>query len=101
VYDGGVALTVGTCGTYAPFENEGRMFYVNIYVASAVNQLYRFDVQNRVMAPFAPTDFVQAGTAAAGKRMAAYAALDGNDTYDVLLLQSHLSTVAQEMVVLV
>jgi hypothetical protein len=101
VYDGGVALTVGTCGTYAPFENEGRMFYMNIYAASLVNQIYRFDVQNRVMAPFTPTDFLQAGTAAAGKRMAAYAALDGADTYDVVLMQSHLSTISQELVVLV
>ncbi len=101
VYDGGVALTVGTCGAHAPFENEGRMFYMNIYVASVVNQIYRFDVQNRVLSPFTPTDFLQAGTAAVGKRMAAYAAIDGNDTYDVVLLQSHLSTVAQEMVVLV
>lgn len=101
VYDGAVALTVGTCGAYAPFENEGRMFYMNIYVASAVNQLYRFDVQNRVLSPFTPTDFLQSGAAAAGKRMAAYAALDGNDTYDVVLLQSHLSPVAQEMIILV
>ncbi len=101
VYDGAVALTVGTCGTYAPFENEGRFFYTNLYAASAVNQMHRFDVQNRVLAPFTPTDFLQAGTAAAGKRMAAYAAIDGSDTYDVVLLQSHLSTVAQEMVVLV
>jgi hypothetical protein len=100
-YDGAVALTVGTCGTYAPFENEGRMFYMNIYAASAVNQVYRFDVQNRALNPFTPTDWIQAGAAAAGKRMAAYAALDGNDTYDVVLLQSHLSTIAQEMVVLV
>jgi hypothetical protein len=101
VYDGSVALTVGTCGTYAPFENEGRMYYLNIYAASAVNQIFRFDVQNRVMAPFVPTDFLQAGTAAAGKRMAAYAAIDGTDTYDVVLLNSHLSTVCQELVVLV
>lgn len=101
VYDGAVALTVGTSGCYAPFENEGRMFYMNIYVASAVNQIYRFDVQNRVMAPFTPTDFLQSGTATLGQRMAAYAAIDGTDTYDVILLQSHLSTVAQEMVVLV
>jgi hypothetical protein len=101
VYDGAVALTVGTCGTPAPFENEGRMFYMNIYAASAVNQMYRFDVQNRVLSPFTPTDFLQAGTAAAGKRMAAYAAIDGTDVYDVILLQSHLSTVAQEMIVLV
>ena len=100
-YDGALTLTTGTCGTYAPFENEGRMFYMNVYVASAVNQIYRFDVQNRVLAPFTPTDFLQSGTAAAGKRMTAYAAIDGNDTYDVLLLQSHLSTIAQEMVVLV
>jgi len=101
VYDGAVALTVGSCGGYAPFENEGRMFYVNIYAASAVNQMYRFDVQNRVLSPFTPTDFLQSGTATASKRMCAYAALDGADIYDVVLLQSHLSTVAQEMVVLV
>ncbi len=100
-YDGAVALTVGTCGCLAPFENEGRMFYMNIYTASVVNQLYRFDVQNRVLSPFTPTDFLQAGTAALGQRMASYCAIDGTDTYDVILLQSHLSTVAQEMVVLV
>jgi hypothetical protein len=100
-YDGSVALTVGTTGAYAPFENEGRHFYMNIYAANAVSQMYRFDVQNRVLSPFAPTDFLQTGTATLGGRMAAYAALDGNDTYDVVLLQSHLSTVAQEMVVLV
>ena len=100
-YDGAVALTVGSSGAYAPFENEGRMFYMNIYTASAINQMYRFDVQNRVLSPFTPTDFVQSGAAALGQRMAAYAAIDGTDTYDVVLLQSHLSTVAQEMVVLV
>ena len=101
VYDGSVALTVGSCGAYSPFENEGRMHYLNIYVASAVNQIYRFDVQNRVLSPFTPTDFLQAGTAALGKRMCCYAAIDGTDIYDVVLLQSHLSTVSQEMVVLV
>ena len=101
VYDGAVALTTGTCGAYSPFDNEGRMFYANIYAASAINQIYRFDVQNRVMSPFTPTDWIQAGTAALGRRMAAYAALDGTDTYDVLLLISHLSTISQEMVVLV
>ena len=100
-YDGAVALTTGTCGTYAPFENEGRMFYINIYVASAINQMYRFDVKNRVLSPFTPTDFLQSGTAVVAKRMAAYAAIDGTDNYDVVLLQSHLSTVSQEMVVLV
>lgn len=100
-YDGGVALTVGTSGTYSPFENEGRMFYMNIYVASAANQIYRFDVKNRVLSPFTATDNIQAGTATLGQRMAAYAALDGTDTYDVVLLMSHLSTTSQELVVLV
>jgi hypothetical protein len=100
-YDGALTLTVGTCGGYAPFDNEGRMFYVNVYAASAYNQMHRFDVQNRVLSPFTPTDFIQSGTATAGKRIACYAALDGTDVYDVVLLQSHLSTVAQEMVVLV
>ena len=103
VYDGspGALPAAGSSGAYAPFENEGRMFYLNLYVASAINQMYRFDVQNRVLSPFAPTDFLQTGTAAVGNRMAAYAALDGTDTYDVVFLQSHLSTVAQELVVLV
>jgi hypothetical protein len=102
-YDGspGAFPATGSCGGYAPFENEGRMFYMNLYVASAVNQIFRFDVQNRVMSPFTPTDFLQAGAAAVGKRIAAYAALDGTDTYDVVLLNSHLSTICQELVVLV
>lgn len=102
VYDGNTTtMGVGTCGGYSPFENEGRMFYINAYVASAPNQFFRFDVQNRVLSPFTNTDFIQAGTAASGKRVACYAALDGTDTYDVVLMQSHLSTIAQELVVLV
>jgi hypothetical protein len=101
VYDGAVALTTGTTGCYAPFENEGRMFYMNIYTASAINQIYRFDVQNRVMSPYTPTDFLQSGTAVVGGRMAAYAAIDGTDKYDVVLLTSHLSSVSQELIVLV
>jgi hypothetical protein len=101
-YDGNtVTIGVGSCGGYAPFENEGRMFYINAYVASAANQFFRFDVQNRVLSPYTSTDFIQSGTAALGKRIAAYAALDGTDTYDVVLLQSHLSTISQELVVLV
>ena len=77
------------------------MFYLNLYVASAINQIYRFDVQNRVLSPYVSTDFLQAGAASLGNRMCCYAALDGTDTYDVVFLQSHLSTVAQELVVLV
>lgn len=102
-YDGspGTFPTTGSCGAYAPFDNEGRMFYMNMYVASATNQIYRFDVQNRVLVPFTPTDTIQAGTAALGKRMAAYCAIDGSDTYDVLLLQNHLSTLNQELIALV
>lgn len=102
--DGAVTLTTGTSGAYSPFDNEGRMFYMNIYAASAVNQIYRFDVQNRVLSPFAPTDFLQYGTAAGGNRMAAYCAtdtFDSNRLYDCILLQSHLSTIAQELIPLV
>lgn len=100
-YDGGVALTPGTGGAYSPFGNEGRMLYMNIYTASAVNQIFRFDVKNRVLSPYTPTDWIQAGTAAVGNRIAAYAAIDGTDLYDVVLLQSHLSTIAQELIPLV
>ena len=42
------------------------MFYMNIYAVSGVNQIYRFDVKNRVLSPYTPTDMIQAGTAAAG-----------------------------------
>lgn len=102
-YDGspGALPSTGSCGCYSPFGNEGRMFYMNLYVASGINQIYRFDVQNRVLSPFVPTDFVQTGTAAIGNRMACYAALDGTDKYDVVLLQSHLSTISQELIPLV
>jgi hypothetical protein len=102
VYDGANnSLGVGTCGSYSPYGQEGRFTYLNIYVASQVNQIFRFDAQNRVMVSHTPTDFLQAGTAAIGGRMAAFAAIDGNDKYDVVLLKSHLSTVSQELVVLV
>lgn len=100
-YDGSTTLTVGTTGCYSPFGQEGRMFYMNVYTASAISQIWRFDVQNRVLSPYVPTDFLQTGTAALGQRMAAYAAIDGSDTYDVVLLQGHLSTVSQELIALV
>jgi hypothetical protein len=101
-YDGAQnALGAGTTGAYAPYGNEGRFSYLNIYVASAVNQLFRFDSKNRVLSPHTPTDFLQSGTATAGGRMAAYAAIDGTDKYDVVLLQAHLSTVSQELISLV
>jgi hypothetical protein len=101
VYDGTQTITTGTSGSYAPTTNEGRMFYMNIYTASAINQIFRFDVENRVLSPYTPTDFIQTGTAALGNRMASYVAIDGTDEYDVILLQSHLSTISQELIPLV
>jgi hypothetical protein len=102
VYDGGNnAVGAGSSGCYSPYGQEGRMFYMNIYVASQINQIYRFDVKNRVFSPYVSTDWIQAGAAAAGGRMAAYAAMDGADKYDVVLLESHLSTISQELIVLV
>jgi hypothetical protein len=100
-YDGVATVNTGSSGAYAPYGNEGRMFYMNLYVASAINQIFRFDVKNRVMTPYTPTDFIQVGTAALGNRMASYVALDGSDSYDVVLLQSHLSAISQELIPLV
>lgn len=103
VYDGspGALPATASGGCYSPFDNEGRMFYMNLYATSQISQIYRFDVQNRVLSAFTPTDFLQSGTAALGNRVACYVALDNTDTYDTVFLQSHLSTIAQEMVVLV
>jgi hypothetical protein len=102
VYDGSV-VTIGTGsnGAYAPYGQEGRFSYINGYANSVINQIYRFDAKHRVMSPFTATDFLQSGTAVVGGRMAAYAAIDGTDKYDVVLLQSHLSSVSQEMIALV
>jgi hypothetical protein len=102
VYDGNViTIGTGTSVAYAPFNGEGRFTYINAYVASAINQIFRFDAKNRVLSPYTPTDDIQTGTAAVGNRMAAYAAIDGTDLYDVVLLKSHLSTKMQELIVLV
>ena len=102
VYDGANnSFGAGTTGCYSPYGQEGRMAYINVYVASQISQIYRFDVKHRVFSPYTPTDFIQAGTAALGGRMAAYAAIDGTDKYDVVLLQSHLSTISQELFAMV
>ena len=102
VYDGspGALPTTGSSGCYSPFDNEGRMFYMNLYVATQISQIYRFDVQNRVLMTYTPTDFLLSGTAAVGNRMACYVALDGTDSYDTVFLQAHLSAIAQELLVL-
>ena len=99
VYDGAVVMTTGNCGSYSPIENEGRFFYLNNYVASALNQMFRFDVENRVMSPYTPTDWIQSGTATTGNRLATFAAFDGTSKYDILFLTSHLSSITQELVV--
>lgn len=102
VYDGGLnTFGTGTTGHYSPFGNEGRYTYINVYVASQISQIYRFDAKNRVFTPYTPTDFIQSGTATIGGRMAAYCAIDGSDIYDVVLLKSHLSTISQELIPLV
>lgn len=99
VYDGAVNLTTGSCGKYAPFDNEGKFGYLDSYTASAINQIYRFDVKNRVLSSFTPTDWIQSGTAAAGDRVGTYCAIDGTDKYTVIYLLSHTSTISQELVV--
>jgi hypothetical protein len=101
VYDGsGMATpTTGTTGKYAPFDNDGKFGYMNIYVASAINQMYRFDVKNRVLTAFTPTDWIQTGTAAAGDRLGAICVIDGSDKYTLLVLVAHLTTITQECVV--
>ena len=101
-YDGGLDnIATGSTAAHSPFGNEGRYTYMNIYVASQVSQIYRFDAANRVLSPHVATDFIQSGSAVVGQRMAAYAAIDGSDLYDVVLLQSHLSQLTQELIPLV
>jgi len=99
-YDKGAKThTTGACGKYAPCDNEGRFAYINSYTASQINQIFRFDVKNRVMQIFTPTDFIQSGTAAAGDRIATCTIIDGDDRYTAVLLLAHLSTVSQEIIV--
>lgn len=101
VYDGSGSATpnTGSCGKYAPFDQEGRFGYMNIYVASLLNQIYRYDVKNRILTAETPTDWIQAGTAAAGDRLATYCAIDGTDKYAVVLLIAHLAQIDQELVI--
>jgi len=100
VYDGTLpSFNVGTTGKYAPVDNEGKFGYINVYVASAVNQLFRYDCKNRVLSPITPTDWIQSGTAATGDRLACMTAVDGSQRHTVLLLIAHLSTITQELVV--
>lgn len=100
MYDGigSIAPTTGSSGKYAPFDNEGRFGYINVYTASAVNQIYRYDVKNRVLSAYTPTDWIQTGTAASGDRVATLAVFDGTDKYTNLFLLAHLSSVTMEII---
>lgn len=100
VYDGKTpSLTTASCGKYAPCDNEGRFGYLNIYTNGVINQLYRFDVQNRVLQAFTPTDWIQAGTAAVGDRLATCCIIDGTAKYTLVFLLAHISTISQEIIV--
>lgn len=103
-YDGApvtLSFTTGTTGAPSPFANGGRYTYVNLYTASTLSMIFRFDALNRVFSPSVATDFIQAGTAAVGSRMAAYAVIDGTDKYDCVLLQAMASTICQELIPLI
>jgi hypothetical protein len=93
-YDGsgGCTFGAGASGCYAPFDAEGRMAFINAYVASQISQMWRYDVKNRVLSPFTPTEWIQAGTGAAGERMACYCAIDGTVKFTMAHLVTHLST---------
>jgi hypothetical protein len=104
IYDGNVLLpTTGSCGEYSPADMEGKFGYLNIYTASAINQIFRFDVKNRSIAAFTPTSYLQAGTAAVGKRIAILTTIDDDDTpatkYADVVLVGHLAAYCQEMIV--
>lgn len=100
-YDGsGSALpNTGTCGSNGPVQNEGRFFYLNVFVNNAINQIYRFDLQNRVLSPYTPTEYLQTGTAVVGNRFACYVTIDGSDKYNMLFILNHLQTITEELVV--
>jgi hypothetical protein len=101
-YDGALVLAPSPGSTFccAPFDQEGRFNYINIYSSSNA-QTFRFDAKNRVLSAYTQTGFIQSGSATAGGRIAAYCAIDGTDKYSVVLLQSHLSTICQELIPLV
>lgn len=99
VYDGVYSnITTGACGKYAPVDNEGRFGYLNIFNGT-VNQMYRFDVENRVLQSFPTPDQYPSGTAAAGDRIGTYALIDGTSKYTMVLLMNHLAAINHEIIV--
>ena len=101
VYDGAVVFNTASCGKYAPFDNEGKFGYLNIYTASAINQIFRYDVKNRVLSPYTPTDWIQTAAAVAGDRVAAYVSCNGTEKYSVVFLLGCAITNTFELIVLV
>jgi len=104
VYDGNVLLpNTGSCGDNSPCDMEGKFAYMNIYTASAINQMFRFDLKNRCLSAFTPTSYVQAGTAAVGGRISCLVAIDDDDTPDTkyaeVVLIGHLAAYCQEIIV--
>ena len=97
--DGASSIAVGTCGAYAPASDEGRFAYINIYTASGISQIFRYDVKNRVLATETPTEFLQTGAATAGGRMTTYVAVDGTDKYTWVFLLTHLNTLPMELLI--
>ena len=101
VYDGTInTFNTGSTGCYAPFDQNGVYAYIQLYLASSSHTYYRYDLKNRTFTSITPPDFIQTGTAAVGGRMAAVAVIDGSDKYSLLLMQSHLLTIMQELLVL-
>lgn len=99
-YEGaGTLLTTGTCSQYAPATQNGRFAYLNIYTASAINQMFRFDILTRSLQAFTPTDWIQAGVAAAGNRVGTLTVIDGANKYTLVFLLSHLAAISQEIIV--
>lgn len=96
---GFTVTNTGSCGVYVPATNGGEYAYLNIYTASAVNQIFRYNVKKCTVVPFTPTDNIQAGTAVVGGRMASSVVFDGTEKRTLLMLLSHVSTNMFECVV--
>lgn len=101
VIDAVVPMTIGSCGAHAPFGNEGRYTYINVYVINAVNQMMRFDAKNRVLSPIVSTDRLQFGAAVVGNRMAALAVVSTTPKMELVVLQHHASINVDELIPLI
>jgi hypothetical protein len=105
IYDGNVLLpNTGSCACYSPSDMQGKFAYMNIYTASALNQIFRFDVKNRALSSYTPTSYLQAGTAAVGCRIAVSSIIDDDSPslatkYGDIVLMGHLASYCQEMIV--